>query len=431
MAIINIRSFAGLRGEVTPPSDKSISHRAVMLSAIADGKSSIRNFLYAHDPVSTLKAMRSLGITIEEEGGRGGIVVYGRGLRGLSEPSDVIDCGNSGTTMRLISGILSGSQFFSVLTGDSSLRSRPMARVIEPLRQMGAKISARQSGKYAPIAINGGGLKAIDFSMPVASAQVKSCIMLAGLYAEGTTTITEPLKSRDHTETILCSMGSSVKVDGLTASVCGSGELSPIDITVPSDFSSAAFFMAAALMVKGSELLIKNVGINPTRTGLLDAISKMGAEVELIDKRHVSGEPIADILCRTSSGLKGASIDSDLMPSMIDEFPVLCILAAMADGVTEIRGAAELRVKESDRIKAMAEGLSAMGVEFLEHEDGLSIHGCNDMKPARIKSYGDHRIAMAFAVAALASGCSVDIDDTECVDISFPGFFGILKELAS
>ena len=431
MGIMDISAGRGLRGEITPPSDKSISHRAVMLSAIADGKSLIRNFLYAHDPVSTMKAMRMLGITIDEEGGREGIIVHGRGLRGLSEPADVIDCGNSGTTMRLISGILSGSSFFSVLNGDDSLRTRPMSRIIDPLRQMGAKITARQSGRFAPMAINGGGLTGIDFNMPVASAQVKSCILLAGLYAEGTTKISEPLRSRDHTETMLRSMGSSVKVSGLDISVSSCGELSPIDINVPSDFSSAAFFIAAALMVKGSELLIRNVGINPTRTGFLDALSMMGADVELVDRRNVSGEPVADILCRAAAGLKGAVIDKELMPSMIDEFPILCIAASHAEGVTEIRGAGELRVKESDRIKAMAEGLAAMGVEVHEHQDGLSIHGCNNMKSARIRSYADHRIAMSFAVAALVSGLSVDIDDIECVDISFPGFFGLLKELAS
>ncbi|MCE5311651.1 MAG: 3-phosphoshikimate 1-carboxyvinyltransferase [Nitrospiraceae bacterium] len=430
MSAIDIRAAKGLRGEVIPPPDKSISHRAVMLASIADGRSIVRNFLYAHDPVSTLNAMRSLGINIDDSG-KGEIVVHGKGLRGLSEPSDVIDCGNSGTTMRLISGILSGNPFFSVLTGDSSLRTRPMARVIEPLRQMGGRISARQSDRYAPLAITGGGLRAIDFSMPVASAQVKSCVMLAGLYAEGTTTITEPLKSRDHTESMLAAMGGSIKIDGLSVKVSGGRELAPFDLAVPADFSSAAFFIAAALMIKNSELLVRNVGINPTRTGFLDALSKMGAGVEIVDRRIISGEPVADILCRTASGLKAAVIGKELMPSMIDEFPILCILATQADGVTEIRGAGELRVKESDRIKAMAEGLGAMGVDVQEHEDGLSIKGPALLKGSSIKSCADHRIAMSFAVASLAAEGSTYIDDTSCVDISFPGFISLLKGLAA
>lgn len=424
-----IGSPKGLRGEVTPPPDKSISHRAVMLASIAQGKSIVRNFLYAHDPVSTLNAMRSLGIQIDDNS-RGEIIVQGKGLRGIQEPDDVIDCGNSGTTMRLISGILSGGSFFSVLTGDSSLRTRPMARVVEPLRLMGSRISGRQSDRYAPLAINGSSLRAIDFKMPVASAQVKSCVMLAGLYAEGTTTVTEPLRSRDHTEAMLAAMGGSVSVDGLSVKVSGGRELSPLDITVPADFSSAAFFIAAALIIENSELMIKNVGINPTRTGFLKALSMMGAEVELLNRRIVSGEPVADILCRTASGLRGAVIDKELMPSMIDEFPILCIVASQAEGVTEIRGASELRVKESDRIKAMAEGLMSMGVDVQEHEDGLSIKGRAELKTGSIRSFADHRIAMSFSVAALASKGAVSIDDTGCVDISFPGFFDILKGLA-
>lgn len=424
-----IGSPKGLRGEVTPPPDKSISHRAVMLASIAQGKSIVHNFLYAHDPVSTLNAMRSLGINIDDNS-RGEIVVHGKGLRGLNEPDDVIDCGNSGTTMRLISGILSGSSFFSVLTGDSSLRTRPMSRVIEPLKLMGGRISGRQADRYAPLAITGSSLRAMDFKMPVASAQVKSCIMLAGLYAEGTTTVTEPLKSRDHTEAMLSAMGGSVAIENLSVKVSGGRELSPLDITVPADFSSAAFFIAAALIIENSELIIKNVGINPTRTGFLQALSMMGAEVELLNRRIVSGEPVADILCRTASGLKGAVIDKELMPSMIDEFPILCIVASQAEGVTEIRGASELRVKESDRIKAMAEGLMSMGVELQEHEDGLSIKGRAALKTSIIRSFADHRIAMSFAVAALAAKGAVSIDDTGCVDISFPGFFDILKGLA-
>lgn len=422
-----LKKAKGLKGELVPPPDKSISHRAVMFASIANGKSVVRNLLMAEDPVSTINAFRSLGLEITID--PNALTINGKGLYGLKEPLDVINCGNSGTTMRLISGVLAGNPFFSVLTGDDSLKQRPMARVITPLKEMGAEISARANDKYPPIAIKGGKPRAIDYKMPVASAQVKSCILLAGLYADGRTSVVEPYLSRDHTERILGSMGADIRIDGLTVSLEGGRELGPIDMTVPSDFSSAAFFMAAAAIVPGSEVLIRGVGINPTRTGFLDVMKEMGAVVELSNKRDVSGEPVADILCRTSDGLKAVSIGKDTVPSLIDEFPILCVLASQADGVTEIRGAEELRVKESDRIKAMAAELKKFGVELEEYPDGISIKGRAALRGAGLESYGDHRIAMSLSVAALIAEGITTIKDASCVDISFPGFYEMLKTL--
>ncbi|MCL4456786.1 MAG: 3-phosphoshikimate 1-carboxyvinyltransferase [Nitrospirae bacterium] len=420
-----------LKGEITPPPDKSISHRAVMLASIAEGKSIVRNFLRAEDPMSTMNAFRSMGIEIEKKAGNE-LIINGKGLHGLKEPFEVINCGNSGTTVRLISGILSGNPFFSVLTGDDSLKQRPMARVINPLKEMGAGISARNGDKYLPMAIKGRRLKAIDYKMPVASAQVKSCLILAGLYADGTTTITELQKSRDHTERMLKSMGADIEIDSLVIKVkgcSGKKELNPIDVTVPSDFSSAAFFIAAALIIPNSEISIKNVGINPTRTGLLDVLKKMGADIEIENIRDVSGEPVADIHCKTAGNLKAVKISGDIMPSLIDEFPILCVLATQAEGVTEIRGAEELRVKESDRIKAMASELKKIGVELEEYPDGISIKGKASMKGDIVESYHDHRIAMSLAIAALAAQGTTTINNSSCVDISFPEFFEELKKL--
>ncbi|HAK89716.1 MAG TPA: 3-phosphoshikimate 1-carboxyvinyltransferase [Nitrospiraceae bacterium] len=422
-----------LKGEIIPPPDKSISHRAIMFASIAQGKSVVKNFLRAEDPISTMNAFRSMGIEIEEKAGNE-LIIHGKGLYGLKEPFDVIDCGNSGTTVRLISGILSGNPFFSVLTGDDSLKQRPMARVIAPLKEMGAGISARDGDKYLPIAIKGRRLKAIDYRMPVASAQVKSCLILAGLYADGTTAITELQKSRDHTERMLKSMGADIQIDDLVIKVKGrSGDmgLRPIDVTVPADFSSAAFFIAAALMVPNSEILIKNVCVNPTRTGMLEIIKNMGADVRVENVRDISGEPVADIHCKGNVNLKSVKIGKDIMPSLIDEFPILCVLATQAEGVTEIRGAEELRVKESDRIKAMATELKKLGVEVEEYPDGISIKGKASLKGNVVESYHDHRIAMSLAIAALAAEGTTTINNSSCVDISFPGFFEELKRITN
>lgn len=439
-----IEKTKSLKGEITPPPDKSISHRAIMFASIAEGKSAVKNFLMAEDPISTMNAMKMLGVKIEQQSetivhpSALSLTIYGKGLYGLKEPFDVLNCGNSGTTARLISGILSGSPFFSVLTGDNSLKQRPMARIINPLRDMGAKIFARDD-KYLPMAIKGGNLKAINYLMPISSAQVKSCLILAGLYAEGLTTITEPHKSRDHTERMLRAMGAkiehreqdiehrqAIEVKGL-----GDKKLSPIDITVPADFSSAAFFIVGALIVPNSEILIKNVCINPTRTGLLDVIKLMGAHIAVENIRDVSGEPVGDIYVRTADNLRGVKIGKEIIPSLIDEFPILCVLATQADGVTEIRGAEELRVKESDRISAMAAELRKMRVELEEFSDGIAIKGRASLKGAIVESYHDHRIAMSLAIAALVAEGETTINNSGCVDISFPGFFEELKGMTS
>lgn len=423
---IELEGASGLRGEIYPPADKSISHRALIFSSIARGRSVIRNFLHAGDTLSTLGALRALGVDIRDDGE---VVVEGKGLYGLKEPASVIDCGNSGTTMRLLSGVLSGSPFFSVLTGDESLRKRPMRRVIEPLGRMGAEIMARAGDSYPPIALRGGRLRPVRYEMPVASAQVKSALLLAGLYADGITEVLEPVKSRDHTERMLPQYGARVDVQGLSIKIHGGTELMGIEVDVPGDFSSAAFFIGAALIAEDSDITVKAVGMNPTRTGLMDVLRAMGADPEVSDERTLTGEPVADIRARTSE-LRAVEIGRDAVPSLIDEFPLLCVLASQAEGTTTIRGAGELRVKESDRIRAMAEGLGRMGVEVEEHEDGLSITGKARLKGAEIESHGDHRIAMAFSVAALAASGKTTIDGAEAADISFPGFFHTLRRLA-
>jgi len=423
-----------LKGEIAPPPDKSISHRAIFFSALAEGESHITNFLSAADPISTINAFRALGVSIEKSSsGLIWLTVGGKGLGGLREPSNVIDCGNSGTTMRLLSGVLSGCPFFSVLTGDDSLRQRPMQRVTVPLGQMGARIFGRQNGRFAPLAIGGvepgKKLNGISYKSKVASAQVKSAILLAGLFADGVTEVIEPVKSRDHTERMLKAMGADVKVDGLKVSITGNGKLSAQDVVVPGDFSSAAFFMAAALIVKDSEVVIKNVGINPTRTGFLAALWRIGARVTPNVEREVSGEPINDFNCEYTGGLSPIKLDDADIPAIIDEFPILVALATQAHGVTEIRGAQELRVKESDRISAMVTEMRQMGAEIEEYPDGVSINGPVQLKGARVRSYGDHRIAMALAVAALTARGDTVIEGAECVDISYPGFFEELNRL--
>jgi len=422
--IVEIKGTKVFRGEVAPPPDKSLSHRAVFFSSLARGQGRITNFLRAEDTLSTVRAFRSLGIDIEERGD--GLIINGKGIHGLSEPLNIIDCGNSGTTIRLLSGVLAGNPFFSVLTGDESLRSRPMARVIAPLSRMGALISARAEDKYPPLAIKGGNLNPVDYVMPIASAQVKSSIALAALYADGETTVTEPVKSRDHTERMLPAFGADLTVEGLAVKIRGGRDLSPVDIVVPGDISSAAFFMVAALIIPGAEVMIRNVGVNPTRTGIIQALRKMGGDIRTENVREVSGEPVADVYCKGTSGLRAIEIGEDMVPSLIDEFPVLCIAAALSEGVMVIRGAAELRVKESDRIHAMASELGKMGVGITEFPDGLSITGAGRLQPAEVFSHGDHRIAMSMAVAGLAAEGTTKIRGASAVTISFPGFFEML-----
>ncbi|GBE02234.1 3-phosphoshikimate 1-carboxyvinyltransferase 1 [bacterium BMS3Bbin06] len=425
---IELRKSGPLKGEIIPPPDKSISHRSMIFASVADGVSRIRNLLRAADTISTMNAMRALGIDIDDKGEE--IMVAGKGLYGLKEPEDVIDCGNSGTTMRLLTGLLSGHPFLSVLTGDDSLRKRPMSRVISPMKDMGAEIHARGGDSFAPIVITGGGLRGMDYTSPVASAQVKSAILLAGLYVEGETTVREPHKSRDHTERMLTAIGADLSVEGLRVTIRGGARLGPMDISVPGDFSSAAFFMAAASMVGGSEVLIRNVGVNPTRTGLIDIMKRMGAGLKILNERDVSGEPVADILCSYTGLLNAVETGPEEVPAMIDEFPILAVLATQAHGTTRIRGARELRVKESDRIAVMTEELRKLGVEVKEYPDGMDINGPVRMKGAVVKSHGDHRVAMSLSIAALAAEGVTTIKGVSAVDISFPGFYRTLGELS-
>ncbi|MCX8030887.1 MAG: 3-phosphoshikimate 1-carboxyvinyltransferase [Thermodesulfovibrionales bacterium] len=436
MKDLKVEKIKSLKGEIAVPADKSISHRSVIFASIANGKSIIRNFLMAEDPLSTIQAMRALGIKIEERKSNTSkesyeLTIYGNGLRGLKEPFEVINCGNSGTTIRLISGLLAGNPFFSVLTGDHSLKQRPMARVINPLKEMGAHILARMNDRFPPIAIKGGALKAIKYAIPIASAQVKSCLMLAALYAQGVSEITEPFKSRDHSERLLITMGADIKVNDLTIQIKGLDDklssLNPIEVTVPSDFSSAAFFIIGGIIVPNSELILKDVGINPTRTGLLTVLNDIGANVTLENIKLISGEPVADIICKSTDNLKAFEINKNLMPSLIDEFPILCVLASQAEGISHIRGAEELRVKESDRIKAMVTELRKMGVEIEEYPDGVSIKGKVPLKGAELESYKDHRIAMSLTIAGLIAEGTTYIKDFNCVDISFPNFYNLIK----
>ncbi len=419
-------------GEITVPGDKSISHRAVMFGAIAKGTTRIRNFLMGADCLSTIDCFRRLGVQIDVEAAPGQVTVHGRGLRGLKgqqEPaaSIVLDTGNSGTTTRLVSGILAGQDFPSLLSGDASLNTRPMKRIMEPLSQMGARIRSVKGNGCAPLAIEPGQLHGIHYTTKVASAQVKSAILLAGLYADSPTSVTEPALSRNHTELMLKGFGADVSSiineDGTaTASIRPCRELFAQDIVVPGDISSAAYFIAAALLVPGSSLLIKNVGINPTRAGFLSVCRDMGGDITLLNERQAGGEPSADLLVKHSS-LHSVTIEGGLIPTLIDELPMAAVLAAFADGTTVIRDAAELKVKESDRIATVTANLRAMGCDVTPTDDGMIIRGGKSLHGAVLDSYLDHRVAMSFAVAGLAAGGETRIRDANCVDISFPGFY--------
>jgi 3-phosphoshikimate 1-carboxyvinyltransferase len=417
-----------IRGEVTVPGDKSISHRSIMLGSIANGTTTITNFLRGEDNFATMAAFRAMGVAIEDDGQT--VTVHGAGLRGLQEPGDVLDCGNSGTTIRLMTGLLSGQRFFSVLTGDQYLRKRPMKRVTEPLARMGAQINGRGNGTLAPLAISGTQLQGIAYQSPIASAQVKSALMLAGLYADGITTITEPTLSRDHSERMLRYFGANLETAGSTVTLQGGQELQGREICVPGDISSAAFLLVAALIVPGSELLIRNVGINPTRTGVIDILQAMGGDIVLQNQRELSGEPVADLLVR-SSRLKGIEIGGEVVPRAIDEFPAICMAAAVAEGTTVLRDARELRVKETDRIAAMAANLRLIGAGTIEEtEDGMIMQGVESLTGGTVTSFGDHRIAMSLSIAALSSRAPVTVDDVSCVATSFPGFFDLLGRVA-
>lgn len=415
-----------LRGELRVPGDKSIGHRAVIFTSVSHGLGRIFNLSGGEDNLRTVQAFKDLGVKIRDQ--QGVLCVEGKGWEGLCPPTRVIDCGNSGTTMRLLSGVLAGRPWVATLDGDASLRRRPMQRVIDPLGRMGARIMSRNGKGLAPLEIHGGRLSGIRYLSPVASAQVKSAVILAGLQAEGPTVFAEPQKSRDHTELMARAFGAEIKVEGNSVTVEGGQRLCSMDVRVPGDISSAAFFLVAGAMVPGSELLIRDVGCNPTRDGVIDVLRQMGASIELLNRREEAGEIVADLSIR-GGRLKGVEIGSEMVARTIDEYPILAVAAALAEGVTTISGAKELRYKESDRIAAMTRELGKLGVRVEEREDGMRIEGRKRLAGAAVKSYGDHRVAMALAVAGLSSDGGVEIDDSGCVDISFPGFFGLLGEI--
>lgn len=409
-----------LKGEITVPGDKSISHRGIMLGALANGTTSITNFLKGADCLSTISCFQKMGIEIEETENE--ILVHGKGLHGLSAPKEILDAGNSGTTARLISGILAGQNFSCDLTGDASIQKRPMKRIMTPLSMMGADITSVHNNGCAPLHIKGAPLKGISYQSPVASAQVKSCVLFAGLYADGKTSVTEPFLSRNHSELMLSSFGASVQTCGTTATIEPEPVLTAQKVEVPGDISSAAFFIAAGLLIPGSELLIKNVGINPTRDGILRVCRQMGANLELLNTRTQCGEPVADILVKHSE-LNGTVIEGDLIPTLIDELPVIAVMAACANGETIIRNAEELKVKESNRLEIIVHHLSEMGCDITGTEDGMIIRGGKPLHGAVLDSHLDHRIAMSFAVAGLVADGETEITNADCVNISYPGFY--------
>ena len=424
---MKLKKVNHLRGEVTVPGDKSISHRSVMFGSIAKGTTEIHNFLEGADCLSTISCFRKMGIEIEKKNGI--ITVHGKGLHGLSEPQSVLDCGNSGTTTRLISGILAPQNFDVTLTGDDSIQKRPMKRIIEPLSMMGADIRSIRGNDCAPLEIHGTTLYGIHYHSKVASAQVKSAVLLAGLYADDKTSVTEPKLSRNHTELMLRFFGANVETYGTTATVQPADELYGNKVQVPGDISSSVYFVTAGLIIPNSEILIRNVGINPTRDGLIHVCRAMGADITLLNENHDYSEPTADILVRTSN-LKGTIIEGDIIPTMIDELPTIALLACFAEGTTIIRDAAELKVKESNRIAVMVKNLTAMGADVEETEDGMIIHGGKPLHGAMIETKKDHRIAMTFAVAAMAADGETEILDADCVDISYPGFYKDMEMLA-
>jgi 3-phosphoshikimate 1-carboxyvinyltransferase len=421
-----------LRGEITAPGDKSVSHRAIMFNALSNtGTARITNFSPGADCTSTVEIMQALGVEITRKTGPDGmgdsLTVKGVGLNGLQEPADILDAGNSGTTTRLMSGILAGRDILTILTGDDSLKSRPMGRVINPLTQMGAVISGRADNTLAPLVFHGGSLHGSSYDMPVASAQLKSCLLLAGLRADGTTKLTQPAESRDHTERMFSAMGVNLTKSGLDL-VLEPSELETVDVEIPGDISSAAFWMVAGVCHPDAELLIKNVGINPTRAGIITALQMMGANITLVDEREVAGEPVADVLVRTSE-LKGIELSGDIVPLLIDEIPVIAVAAALADGETIIRDAAELRVKESDRIQASISWLNGAGVDAVGTDDGMIVPGGGSIGGGQFQSYDDHRLAMSLGVAGLISTEPITILDPDVAGISYPSYWAIIGEL--
>ena len=422
---MEIKKHTRLRGELTLPGDKSISHRADMFGSLAQGTTRITHFLEGADCLSTISCFRKMGVDIERNASE--ILVHGKGLHGLSAPSEILDVGNSGTTTRLISGILAGQSFTSELNGDASIQSRPMKRIMTPLQSMGADIVSIKGNGCAPLRITGKPLQAVHYQSPVASAQVKSCVLLAGMYADGITRVTEPVLSRNHTEIMLNYLGAKVTSQGTTASIEPEPVLKAREIQVPGDISSAAYFIAAGLLTPDSQILLRNVGINPTRDGILKVCRAMGADITLLNVNE-EGEPVADLLIR-SSQLHGTTVEGSIIPTLIDEIPMIAVMAAFAEGTTVIRDAAELKVKESDRIAVVTEGLRRMGADIQPTEDGMIIHGGKPLQGAKINSYLDHRIAMSFAVAGTICDGTMDIVKGDCVNISYPEFYKDLYSL--
>ncbi|MCM3193052.1 3-phosphoshikimate 1-carboxyvinyltransferase [Priestia megaterium] len=420
-------NLSSLQGEISIPGDKSISHRAVMFGAMAEGKTTISHFLAGEDCLSTISCFEKMGVSIKREDEY--VEVEGKGIKGLSEPASILDVGNSGTTTRLMLGILAGVPFHTSLIGDESIAKRPMSRVTVPLRSMGAKIDGREHGQYTPLSTRGGALKAIHYHSPVASAQVKSAILLAGLHAEGTTKVTEPFTSRDHTERMLRAFGVDVEVDGTTVSIEGGQSLRGTDVYVPGDISSAAFFLVAGAIVPNSRIVLKNVGLNPTRTGIIDVLQQMGARLTISNERIQNGEPIGDLTIETSQ-LKGIEIGGDLIPRLIDEIPVIALLATQANGKTVIKDAEELKVKETNRIDTVATELSKLGASVTPTADGLIIEGKTALQSGEVDSYGDHRIGMMLAVAAAIATGEVTLMRSEAIHVSYPTFFEDLDKLS-
>ncbi|MFR8152926.1 MAG: 3-phosphoshikimate 1-carboxyvinyltransferase [Romboutsia timonensis] len=416
-----------LKGSFELIGDKSISHRAVMFSSISKGHNKISNFLMGEDCLSTISCFRKMGVDIQIDGKD--VYVKGNGLYGLKRPKEILDVGNSGTTIRLMMGILAGNKFDATLIGDNSIAKRPMKRVTDPLRLMGCNIEGKDDANYTPIKIYGGDLKAIDYHMPVASAQVKSALILASLYANDTSFIYEKVKSRNHTEIMLKSFGADINVENLKISVNPVNELFSQDIYVPGDISSAAFIIVSALITKGSEVIIKNVGLNETRTGIIDVVKNMNGNIEIINERLVGGELVGDLLVRYTKDLCATTIDKDIIPRLIDEIPVIAVLATQAEGTTIIKDAQELKVKESNRIKSMVENLKILGADVEELEDGMIIKGKSKLNGGKIKTFKDHRIAMAFSTLNLISDEKIKLDNEDCINVSFPGYFDLIKSL--
>ena len=416
-----------LKGSFELIGDKSISHRAVMFSSISKGDNKISNFLMGEDCLSTISCFRKMGVDIQIDGKD--VYVKGNGLYGLKRPKEILDVGNSGTTIRLMMGILAGNKFDATLIGDNSIAKRPMKRVTDPLRLMGCNIEGKDDANYTPIKIYGGDLKAIDYHMPVASAQVKSALILASLYANDTSFIYEKVKSRNHTEIMLKSFGADINVENLKISVNPVNELFSQDIYVPGDISSAAFIIVSALITKGSEVIIKNVGLNETRTGIIDVVKNMNGNIEIINERLVGGELVGDLLVRYTKDLCATTIDKDIIPRLIDEIPVIAVLATQAEGTTIIKDAQELKVKESNRIKSMVENLKILGADIEELEDGMIIKGKPKLNGGKIKTFKDHRIAMAFSTLNLISAEKIKLDNEDCINVSFPGYFDLIKSL--